>query len=257
MPASMRRSISSFSNLKWSFAVVTISVFLLNGNDPEVYSMTDGIVREDRNIPLDAAIAMADSAPFWNDRGKAIEAYAQLEQSLCSLFAFCCGITRELAAIIFFKITNSQARNSIIERVVRQKYEDKYNLFLNSYLKQLREIDIKRNEIVHWIAAAYVALNVDNCVIVGVGLVPPSYWAHKADTPRILPSDLAAFSDKCGVFARLCTMFHGFLSEPPGLVLDAAWQDIFQQPLVYPLPEGHPLNRRGPEPNIQPQPSQE
>jgi hypothetical protein len=79
-----------------------INHFLMRSPDPEVYSMTDGIIREDGNIPLDAAIAMADAAPFWALRGKAIEAYAQLEQALCSLFGVCIDSKPEIASTIFF-----------------------------------------------------------------------------------------------------------------------------------------------------------
>src|SRR5580700_8049432 len=117
-----------------------ISSFILNSPDPSVYSITDGIPRPDRNIPLDVVIQMVDSSPFWSERGRAIDAYAQLEQSLYQLFASCGEMKRDTAAIIFFKITNSLARNSIIEKFLHKTYGTQYNIFWNSYLKQLRSI---------------------------------------------------------------------------------------------------------------------
>lgn len=231
-------------------------MFLLNSPDPDVYSMSDGIVREDGKLPLDAVIALAEEAPFWSFRGKAIESYAQLEQALCSLFAICTETKREIASIIFFKVTNSQARNAIIEKVVHQTFGSEYNPFLNSYLKELRNIDIKRNEIVHWSTAAYCTLDAKKRVVAGLGLIPPSYWANRPADQRILPKDLVEFDQKCSVFARLCIMFHSILKPPEDVPLDTAWHDIFQQPLVYPLPEGHLLNQRPQVPDTPPQSSQ-
>jgi hypothetical protein len=59
------------------------------------------------------------------------------------------GTDRETANIIFFKITSADSRNKIIEKLLRKKCKDDYNLFRNSLLKHLRPIDIERNEVVH------------------------------------------------------------------------------------------------------------
>lgn len=91
-----------------------------------------------------------DDHPIWGNRAKAVQAYANLEQALCRLFALLCGIQLDAAGIIFFKITNTQARNDILDKLFRWRFKDEFNLFRNSLFKTLRPIDIRRNEIIHW-----------------------------------------------------------------------------------------------------------
>ncbi|HEY6336490.1 MAG TPA: hypothetical protein VI113_11465, partial [Alphaproteobacteria bacterium] len=69
--------------------------------------MTDDIVRPDRNIPLEQVQKLAATDPLWANRGKAIQAYASLEQSLCTVFADAGGMKSEVAGIIFFRLTNT------------------------------------------------------------------------------------------------------------------------------------------------------
>ena len=72
------------------------------------------------NIDLDEVSQIASADPVWAVRGQAIQAYAGLEQSLCNLFAQVADLRRDIAATIFFKITNQQARNSITERLIQK-----------------------------------------------------------------------------------------------------------------------------------------
>jgi hypothetical protein len=100
-------------------------------------------------IKLEDAMKLASADEFWAIRGKAIQSYASLEQSMALLFSVVAGTDRETANIIFFKITSADSRNKIIEKLFRKKCKDDYNLFRNSLLKHLRPIDIERNEVVH------------------------------------------------------------------------------------------------------------
>ncbi|HMC13564.1 MAG TPA: hypothetical protein VKG67_04395, partial [Gallionellaceae bacterium] len=101
-------------------------------------------------IALKEASKVLDQDPFWAVRAKAIENYASLEQSQCRLLAALGNIEPEVAGIIFFKISSTDSRNKIIEKLFRRKYQGQYNLFINSLVSQLKPINIKRNEIVHW-----------------------------------------------------------------------------------------------------------
>jgi hypothetical protein len=65
---------------------------------------------------------------FWAIRGKTINGYADLEQSLCQLFAFLGSIEPVSAGIIFFRITSHQ-RNSILDRLFKKKFGDQYAFF--------------------------------------------------------------------------------------------------------------------------------
>ena len=230
-----------------------ISHFFMNDPNPELYSMTDGIVRPDRNIPLEAALKLAENDPIWANRGKAIQAYAILEGAICKLISDLSGMNQEAAETIFYKITSTGAKNSILETLIQNKYGNTFNLFWNSVFKQhLRGIDTKRNEIVHWLTVLHATINAENVMIVGVSIVKPNVSSHDNNSPRISSDDLIEYAAKCGIFARLFNMFLFVSSKDDDPSLDT-WQEIYRQPLIYPLPEDHPLYASSPIPNNPPQ----
>jgi hypothetical protein len=70
----------------------------------------------------------------------------------------------------------------------------------------------------------------------GVTLVAPDSIKNQSDAEQITSKDLIDFATKCDAFSRLCIMFLGVVANH--ITGDAAkpWLDIFQRPLVYPLP---------------------
>jgi hypothetical protein len=237
-------------------ASALISTFLVGSEDSKLYSITDGIVRLDKNIPLDDALKLGEQDPIWVNRGKAIQSYAMLEQSLCLLLAGLAAVDLETAGTIFYKITNTGSRSGILERLLQKKHGTKFNPFWNAYFKELRQIDLKRNAIVHWLSAMNTAINTQDMMIVGITLIPPGS-IHSGGPPEHLTSkDLIAFTNKCGVFARLCTIFDGVTSDRiPDDDTKKTWLEIFQRSLVYPLPADHLLNQTPAKPDTPPQSS--
>jgi hypothetical protein len=236
-----------------------ISTFLIGSTNRAHYSLTDGVVRPDKRIDLGDAIKIADQDTIWATRGKAIQGYAMLEQALCMLFADLAGTTHDIALIIFYKITSADSRNKILEKLLHKKHGRKFNLFWNAYFKELHKIDLKRNEIVHWLSAMNAAMNTQDMMIVGIGLIHPASLGQ--GTPpgtQLVPADLTDFAIKCEIFARLCTMFISATSHAEKMGAGAQpWLDIFQQRLIYPLPAGHLLlNQTQSTPGSQPQSSQ-
>lgn len=240
--------------------MATTFVFLVGSDDPELYTMSDGVKRPKRELPIEEVMNWAESDPIWANRGKAIQGYAQLESSLCSMMAELGGIPRETSLTIFFKITSTGSRNSILEKLLHAKHGSKFNLFWNCFFKELRPIDTKRNEIVHWLAAANANLDAENVLHVGVTLIPPSSASSQIAGPilKLTSKDLIAFAKKCDDFSRLANMFLASTSPSYGADPESMkpWLDIFQQPLVYPLPEDHLLFQKPQVPDNQPQPSQ-
>jgi hypothetical protein len=106
------------------------------------------------NIDLGEAQKALMNDPLWAARGKAIQAYATLEQSLASLLAFLSDTDPVVAATIFFKVSSADSRCKILEKLFRRKFQDRYNLFRNTLFDQLRPTDHERNSIVHWNAVA-------------------------------------------------------------------------------------------------------
>ena len=194
-----------------------------------------------------------NSDQFWTVRGKAIAAYADLEQSLCHLFSYLSDIPRNIAGIVFFKITSARSRNALIEELLtKRKQRQKYSAFWKAYFKDMGQLDQRRNEIVHWMVVSVIDTADPEQPRVDLHLRPPKYWSELGlSSPEINAADMSSFIGKCDVLARACKMFTMALmtkAEPS--------PDIFLQPLTYPLPDTHPLfrkhkvrrNRRPPSP---------
>lgn len=196
-----------------------------------------------QNIALDEVSKVLDQDPFWNVRAKAIQSYATLEQSLCGLLAALGDMAPEVAGIIFFKISSSDSRNKIIEKLFRRKYQVQYNLFVNSLLSQLRPLDIKRNEIVHWNTAQN--FGGPNSSDWSLSLIPPNFWLYNENSPSIALPDLVSFIEKCSFYSRLINMFSLVTNPAHGQSLPAEarakWLEAFSQSITYPAPPGHPL----------------
>lgn len=207
-------------------------------------------------IDVDDLRAKAETDPAWAIRGRAIQAYASLEQALFALFVQLTNMQPDIAGVIFFKITSSQARNAIIDKLQRKIHGGKYALFWNSYILQLRQIDTKRNELVHWNAVNNVHIDSELNYVHSVYLAPPNSWGLNKDSPVITAEDMIEFIEKCRIYSRLCSEFVNLIYDkiPPDILL--AWRDTFQQPVVYPLPDNHPLSQKPPIPESPPQSSE-
>jgi hypothetical protein len=144
---------------------------------------------------------LAETDLIWANRGKAIQSYAILEQALCHVLATIGDMNMETAATIFYRITNTGSRNAILERLLHKKHGNRFNSFWSTCLKDLRQIDIKRNQIVHWLSAANVALNTENMMIVGVTLIhPSSVGEQKPPAHQMTSKDLIEFSERCDAY---------------------------------------------------------
>lgn len=222
---------------------------------PTLYT-TDGVQREQRNVPLEEIIVWAERDPIWAQRGKAIQGYAQLENALATVLATLGVMPRETALTIFYKIVSTGSRNAILEKLLHKKHGAEFSPFWNEYLKSLRTIDIKRNEIVHWLAAANMGIDEQNIIHAGVTLFQPAAMDNLGAAQMLMTQDLIDFEKKCGEFSRLASMFSMATNPPAGIdqTVTQPWLDIFRQPFVYPLPANHLLFQQQPVPDNQPQP---
>jgi hypothetical protein len=195
------------------------------------------------NIMIEDAIKISAADKFWEIRAKAIQAYANLEQALASLFAALGAVAPDVGAIIFFKIASSDARNKIIEALFRKKFDDAFNLFRNSLFYQLRPIDQDRNSIVHWNAACQTGHD-GTATTAKVVLTPAAILAGKKP-PIMTTEDLEAFDAKAIFYGRLINMFTlmacNVSQHPIPEHERKQWLEIFSRPIIYPPPEDHPL----------------
>lgn len=178
--------------------------------------------------------------PFWSLRGKAIQHFANVEQALCGVFSAVSELKPDVAAVIFFRITNPRVVGSMLKELLERKYKDTYSVFWNSLAKLTQEAVETRNKIVHW--------NVANCIgpegLQAVTLTPPNFY-NLGDMKMLDSSQMEEFTRRCDFIARLYNMFHLFLSRQDIFENDAVrkqlWYETFQQPVVYPPPATHPL----------------
>lgn len=175
---------------------------------------------------------------FMIARASAIEHYANIEQVLASLCAYLMGVTVDIAGIPFFKMNNARARLAMLERLLKKKHGNTYNIFWNSLVKQLQPIDDRRNLIVHWITEKTVTSNNEQWSC----LVGANYWDRTENSEKIHLSDMYEFILKCDFFYHLIQHFLWLISESPKKIHES-WPEICQQPIVYPAPNNHPLYR--------------
>lgn len=206
-------------------------------------------------VDLEAAQKESQTREFWATRGKAIEAYVGLEQALCRVFSEISGTTEAVAAIIFFKITSYETRRNLIDRLQRRTYKGIYNPFWNAFLKSQKSVDDRRNRIVHWSAVNTITGADSNGYKLTIDLKPPTFISLGfTPEPESLSEDgLVEFIVECRARSHICNMFYGIVNsvtypESWSGFDFVPWQDIFRQPFVFPLPEGHPLNMNSEEP---------
>jgi hypothetical protein len=172
-------------------------------------------------------------------RARAIEAYANLEQSLSTLFAQLLGARRDLAGIVFFRIVSSRARNAIIEQLLRRVAPEEHKPYWLSLLKMIGPVDQQRNEIVHWHAMARIGDVVERV------LTPPNFWIMNDSTPSYTSRAMDEFSDKCHFISRSLNMYYLYMvrDQYPAEIFSehGPWLGIFQQEATYPPPDTHPL----------------
>jgi len=173
-------------------------------------------------------------------RAHAIQAFANVESALSMMFSQWLGIGLDLGGLVFFRIVNTHSRNRILDDLKRHHFQDQYALFWNSLLKLIRQIDQRRNEIVHWHIVNTVNLDLPHEKGSTLTLSPPTGWTIKSP-PSVNESDLQEFIEKCHFASRLATMFSLLKSQHVDQLGDT-WLDIFQQPVIYPPPDNHPLS---------------
>lgn len=210
--------------------------------------------KDSKQFPTEIGDAFIEER-FWAVRGRAIQAYAKLEQALCLIFATLCDMPPDVAGIIFFRIVNAGTLHSILERLMKKKHGTTYSSFWGSFLDAIRGTSQRRNEIVHWSAMMFVDGS-DRLL----ALTPANIYDFGHNTPApITVTVMVDFTAKCMFLARLGHRLHDILTPNVAAELDPAevqtWRGIFAQPVIYPPPDSHPLFQTPPAPGSPPPPS--
>jgi hypothetical protein len=192
-------------------------------------------------------------------RSVAIEAHANLEFVLSKLFAQLLHADDARAAIVFFRITNARSRNAIIEGLLEREHGEQYDIYWHGepgddkgkrktrgLLALIRNLDDRRNEIVHW------------HVIRSYGITPSgfkkqaeelrsvgSWYKLPGQTQKITTESLTEFTAKCEFASGSIHKFVKFTTTeaiPIDPVERETWLQIFLQPVSYPPSDNHPLS---------------
>ncbi len=160
---------------------------------------------------------------------------------MCRLFGHGVGAEPEYAGIVFFKITSARSRLVIVEKLLRKRLGDRYNSsFWNPLFRDLKLIDEKRNQIVHWTTVVEIGGGPPTAK-----LVPPNLYEIMTTLPQAWDAGrLEDFTHQCDYYTRLLNVFESaeFGNHlPPGI--RQSWREICQQPPAYPPPDSHPLSR--------------
>jgi hypothetical protein len=199
-------------------------------------------------------------------RAEAINAYASFEQSLCRVFSALLGTSPKLAAIVFYRITNTHSRNRIIDELLAKRYSNIYEAYWNGIPNMphrsglftiIRQLDQSRNEIIHWhMTSKY---HPQKPGPLEIGLMKPDVLpiSFDVDARTITSGDLIDFCSKANFVAH---SLHGFFfliqgGNFPTPEMRATWQEIFAQPASYPPPDTNPLSRNWKAPETPPRSS--
>jgi hypothetical protein len=164
-------------------------------------------------------------------RLKAIESYALLEHQLAGLLLPLLGVKKE-AYTIFFRITNTRSRYSIITALLRDLDDKEARKFWKSIEKALTKIDGIRNNIIHWLA------------IVDIGEVggpnnrpqPPKKSLRPGHSfgpdVKLTIDDLQKFKADADDLTVIVTFFGQYLGGHIEPQIREAWKKVFVQPLT-------------------------
>jgi hypothetical protein len=187
-------------------------------------------------------------------RALAIEAYAGVESSLVVLLGRLLGTTNDVAAIVFFRITNTSARNGILEQLLEKAHGDRYDTYWHGQAGEgarrripglfalILQLDTRRNEIVHWHPTASVSSTGERWE----DLRPAYHWARLTHLKPITTSDLDEFTQKAKFVQASIFAFCMFTTKPDvwakaSGVGPETWTHTFEQPVSYPPSSDHPL----------------
>lgn len=186
-------------------------------------------------------------------RASAIEQYAHYEYVLFRLYVYLSNDTEENLGDFYFNKLNAQSKLDYIDKVLKLKHGNTYDLFWSSFYEHVKELPKRRNLIVHWTVTH--TLEVHNLInkhpssnpsVITVAsnsytkLKALGEWDKDNLGRELYLEDVLQFTMACNLFFHLVQHFIWIASDSPK-VLDAAWKDVFKSTVVLPITENHPL----------------
>lgn len=188
-------------------------------------------------------------------RALAIEHYAKMESVLCVLLANLLGIRHDEAAVVFYRITSADARNSIIKTLIVRAHGDKFKAFwsgssgakktpkLPGMWNFIEALDEERNYIVHWSSSSNVLVTPGLPAVFYEELRPAFHATRLTHLAPIATPQINEFIQRADYAHKLLQMFYVTIKKRKRTdpALPQTWLPIFQQPPMYPPPADHPV----------------
>jgi hypothetical protein len=175
-------------------------------------------------------------------RALAIQAYAILELSLSNLFSQWLGTTSDVGGLVFFRITSTHTRNTILKDLKRKRLQDHHERFWKSLWKFISKLDDRRHEIVHWALLNNIDLNLPHEKASKLTLSPLRGLSNPHERrASIDEKDLNDFIKRCE-FASSVLMVAYMSHDERVPKFPREYLDIFNHPLDYPPPDDHPFS---------------
>jgi hypothetical protein len=187
-------------------------------------------------------------------RAQAIDAYAAVESELKNLLTGLIDINHKQAAIIFYRMMNSRARNAMFQDLIAIRYPEFFKPYWASMLKFITDLDAKRNRIVHWHIGGRQTFDdgKEFKTRIEPAMLNPTnenFFPIDDEAPNVDAIDLLDFIRRAYFAANSINVFwffaggkfEEFKDEIGG---DApTWRETFLQRPAYPPPAAHPLSR--------------
>lgn len=186
---------------------------------------------DDASLGLPPA-AQAQEDAFYALRGRAIQAYANVERALYRLFLHWTGVDEATGSATFYgKLMNTQVRDAVLHTLRLGHHKHDHEPFWDSAQKLLQDLTEQRNNIVHWYATVVGTPSGE----ASLELVPVRESNPDPRVPGIKADDLREFTQKCLFLAEALTRFWNLVGKlGPSAQVKKQWLPSFEQPLTYP-----------------------
>jgi hypothetical protein len=165
-------------------------------------------------------------------RGRAIQEFAALEQSMLRVLAALTGQQVREAAVVFFNIRNSNTLLNTFDGLMERRFGDRYLEIWKPLVKLIRHLTNERNCIVHYNVFLNISPEKEWT------LRPADFYHVGKEPPRILrKSDIVSFVGKCNFANSICGFFSMAIApnavETWGQAQVDAWLDICRRVATY------------------------
>ncbi|PRX34217.1 hypothetical protein B0G75_102246 [Paraburkholderia sp. BL18I3N2] len=173
------------------------------------------------------------------ERGRAIDAFAKVEGSLCWVMVEAGKIDHETGSIIFYANISMQPRVEIVTAIVEAGYADQFKMFWDSVVKMIESLTKQRNKIVHW--HGYPVSEGAAPRYTGEVLIHPVVGRGKK-LSEVSIDDLRQFSEKATYTAKVLNAFSQCFNDRAGeAIVQREIARFSQAELKFPPPAKDPF----------------